>query len=384
MGPLQGIRVVELSTGIAGPVAGMLLADYGAEVVKVESPDGDPARALAGFAVWNRNKQSVVIDQRTEDGQQRLATMLAGADVCIFADPSPLDDAAIDNPGLLRLHMPPYTPDGTPWAGGAESYELLAAIGGLSSRQSSFDGGPIHLVYPFALYEQGVWAAACAVAALVERQRSGLGQRVTVAGIHGVLACSPGSFALDPTQPPLPTNIGPGGRHPCYSTFKCKDGEWLFMAALTPKFQANAFKTLGVGDLFADPRIGGLSSRLVLPENRPWARALLESAFLTRTREEWLEALEIGDCPAGPMYDRDTWLDHPQIAANDLRVEIDDPERGHVVMPGLCIGLGKTPGQVRTPAPRLGQHDATAGHWEPRQTPTPGPSPSQGEGVGWG
>jgi crotonobetainyl-CoA:carnitine CoA-transferase CaiB-like acyl-CoA transferase len=378
LGPLAGIRVVELSTGIAGPMAGMLLADYGAEVVKVEPPNGDPARTLPGFAVWNRNTQSVVVDRQAEAGQRRLAALLAGADVCIYADPSPLDAADVVNPGLVRLEMPPYLPGATPWAGGAESHELLAAVGGLSSRQSSFDGGPIHLVYPFALYEQGVWAAACAVAALVERQRSGLGQTVTVAGIHGALASSPSSFTLDPTQPPLPTNVGAGGRNPTYSTFRCKDGGWLFMAALTPKFQANAFKVLGVGDLFKDPRIDGLSSRLVLPENRPWVRALLEAAFLTRTRDEWLEALEQADCPAGPMLDRDAWLDHPQIAANGLRVEIDDPERGHVVMPGLCIGLAKTPGKVRAPAPRLGEHDATAGRWEPL---TPRPSlPPVGEG----
>jgi crotonobetainyl-CoA:carnitine CoA-transferase CaiB-like acyl-CoA transferase len=390
VGPLQGVRVVELSTGIAGPVAGMLLGDYGAEVVKVEPPDGDPARALAGFAVWNRNKQSVVVDRRVEGDRQRVAELLAGADLCIYADSSWFDDVRTENPGLLRLYMPPYLPGQTPWAGGAESHELLAAIGGLSSRQSSFDGGPIHLVYPFALYEQGVWGAACAVAALVERQSSGLGQKVTVAGIHGVLACSPGALALDPSQAPLPTNIGPGGRHPCYSTFKCMDGQWLFMAALTPKFQANAFKILGVGDLFADPRINGLSSRLILPENRGWVREKLANAFMTRTRDEWLEALEVGDCPAGPMFSRDEWLDHPQIEANDLRVEIDDPERGHVVMPGLCIGLAKTPGKVRAPAPRLGEHNQTAGRWSSRETLTPAlpqreresdsPPPRTGEG----
>src|SRR5690606_28064456 len=120
--------------------------------------------------------------------------------------------------------MPPYLPNLTPWAGGGESHELLSAIMGLSTRQSSFDGGPIHLVYPIALYQQGIWAAACAVAALVERQRSGKGQRVMVGGVHGVLACSPGSFAVDPGQPPLPTNVGPGGRNPTYTTYRCADG----------------------------------------------------------------------------------------------------------------------------------------------------------------
>src|SRR5262249_2004247 len=94
LGPLQGIRVVELSTGIAGPVAGMLLGDYGAEVVKVEPPGGDPARALAGFAAWNRNKQGVVVDPRSPRGRRRLSDMLAGADVCVYGAASSIDDAA--------------------------------------------------------------------------------------------------------------------------------------------------------------------------------------------------------------------------------------------------------------------------------------------------
>src|SRR5207253_1628686 len=120
------------------------------------------------------------------------------------------------------------------------------------------------------------------------------------------------SFTIDPSVPPVPTNVGAGGRNPPYSTYRCQDGEWLFMAALTPKFQLNAFKVLGVSDIFADERIGGVHNRLMLPENRGWVRARLASAFATRPRDEWLQLLEVGDCPAGPIYDRDTWLDHPQ------------------------------------------------------------------------
>jgi crotonobetainyl-CoA:carnitine CoA-transferase CaiB-like acyl-CoA transferase len=385
MRPLEGVRVVDLSTGIAGPLAGMFLADYGAEVVKVEPPSGDPARVLPGFAVWNRNKQSVVIDAHEAADRDRLAAMLAAADICIVGEYGEgaafVDDAAAGNPGLIRLHMPPYLPGDTPWSGGAESHELLAAITGLSSRQSSFDGGPIHLVYPIALYQQGTWAAACAVAALVERQRSGTGQRVTVAGVHGVLACSPGSFAVDPAQPPLPTNVGPGGRNPMYTTYRCADGAWLFLASLTPKFQANAFAVLGVGDLFADERIGGVPSRMLLPENRGWVRELLAGRFATRTRDEWLALLEAGDCPAGPLCDRDDWLDHPQLAANGLRVEVDDPERGRVVMPGLSIDLGATPGAITMPAPRLGEHSATAGIWAPRESAPAAPLAANGHAA---
>ena len=127
MRPLEGVRVVELSMGIAGPFAGMLLADYGAEVVKVEPPAGDPARQLPGFAMWGRNKQSVVLDIASEQGRQRLAQLLAGADLCITSDLHPVDAAGVANPGLIVLHMPPYTPGETPWAGGQESHALLSA-----------------------------------------------------------------------------------------------------------------------------------------------------------------------------------------------------------------------------------------------------------------
>jgi crotonobetainyl-CoA:carnitine CoA-transferase CaiB-like acyl-CoA transferase len=372
---LEGIRVLDVSQGIAGPLAAMLLADFGADVVKVESPEGDPARALPGFAVWNRNKRGIVI----EPGSEQLHHWLAGADVCVTGgleahlDPNSL---ARRYPRLVVLHTPPYAPGCTPWAGGAESHPLLAALAGPARRQSSFNGGPIDLVYPFPLYVQGHWAAASAVAALLERQRSGFGQVVTVSGLNGVMVSAVGTLVIVPGQAPLPTNVGPGGRHPCYTTYQCQDGEWLFLAALTPKFQVNAFKVLGVGDIFADERVAGVPARMLLPENRGWIRKALGDAFRTRPRDEWLARLEEGDCPSGPLGDRDEWLDHAQLEANALRVQVDDPERGLVTMPGVPLVMTETPGSVRTPAPTLGQHDPTAIPWPPCAPPAGTPPES--------
>ncbi len=366
---LGGIRVLDLSQGIAGPLAAMLLADFGADVVKVEPPQGDPARALPGFAAWNRNKRGIVL----ASGSPQLDQWLAGADVCVSSalDPSLDPERLVARfPRLVVLHTPPYAPTYTPWAGGAESHALLAALAGPSRRQSSFNGGPIDLVYPFPLYVQGHWGAAATVAALLERQRSGFGQAVTVSGLHGVMVSCAGTFIVVPSQPALPTNVGPGGRHPCYTTYQCQDGEWLFLAALTPKFQVNAFKVLGVGDVFADERINGAPARVLLPENRGWVRQLLADAFQKRPRDEWLERLEAGDCPAGPLGGRDAWLDHPQLRCNSLCVEVDDPERGRVTMPGIPLVMTETPGSVRTPAPTLGQHNATAMPWQPHAPPT--------------
>jgi crotonobetainyl-CoA:carnitine CoA-transferase CaiB-like acyl-CoA transferase len=373
---LDGIRVLDLSRGIAGPLAAMLLADFGADVVKVESSEGDPARSLPGFAVWNRNKRGIVV----ETGSDRLNQWLAGADVCVTSERD-LDQTLMKRfPRLVVLHMPPYAPGCTPWAGGAESHPLLAAIAGPARRQSSFDGGPIDLVYPFPLYVQGHWGAATAAAALVERERSGFGQAVSVAGLHGVMVSSVGTLSIVPSQAVLPTNVGPGGRHPCYTTYQCGDGEWLFLAALTPKFQVNAFKVLEVGDIYADERIQGVPARILLPENRGWVRKLLGDAFRTRSRSEWLARLDAGDCPAGPLGERDEWLDHPQLRANALHVQLDDPDRGRVTMPGVPLIMTETPGCVRTPAPTLGQHTRSAEPWPACSPPTGSQPPAAGAG----
>ena len=197
-----------------------------------------------------------------------------------------------------------------------------------------------------------------------------------MAGIHAVMVSCVGQLNIVPTQEGLPTNVGPGGRHPCYTTFQAGDGRWLFLAALTPKFQINAFRVLGVGDILADERIRGISARILLPENRGWIRDLMAEAFLTRTRDEWLALLEQGDCPAGPLGERDEWLDHPQVQANGLRVEVADPERGAVVMPGLPLVLTHTPGCIRSAAPMLGQHSQTAEPWPARPIPDGAPAPS--------
>ena len=136
-GALEGIRVLDLSTGIAGPMAAMFMADFGAEVVKVEPPGGDTARCMAGFAVWNRNKRGIVVDRGCEPGRRRLFEFVAGADVCVTSELGPdLDPSALSEryPELIVLHMPPYVPTETPWPGMAESHGMLSALAGPACR----------------------------------------------------------------------------------------------------------------------------------------------------------------------------------------------------------------------------------------------------------
>lgn len=356
---LHDIRVVEVAAGVAGSVAGMLLADAGADVVRAERP-GDAVRAEPGFAMWGRGKRSVT-------GPRRLDELLAGADVAIVDSGEPL---APVHPRLVVLHMPAW-PGGVPWAGGAGSHGLIAAHSGVAMRQASWEDGPIELVYPHVLYVQGAWAAACAVAALLERERSGLGQVVTVSGAHGVLVTSSASTAFEPGREPRNSAVGPGGANPSYTRYRCADGRWLFMGALTPKFQTRALEALGMSDVLADPRVDGVFLRLMAPENRTWLRDRFSAAFATRPRDEWLAVMAEVDCPAGPLEERDGWLDHPQVQAIGARVELDDPERGPTVVPGNPLVFDGRPLSTGRPAPRAGEHDGEQIAWPARAARAP-------------
>jgi crotonobetainyl-CoA:carnitine CoA-transferase CaiB-like acyl-CoA transferase len=135
-----------------------------------------------------------------------------------------------DSPRLVLVETPAYAGD-APWYGGAESHGLLAASLGVAWRQSSHDGGPVESVARFLLQVHGVWATVCTVAALVERERSGFGQLVSVSGVHAVMEANIGSFSVNPALPDPPTGIGPGGRHPTYTRFVARDGKWLASGA---------------------------------------------------------------------------------------------------------------------------------------------------------
>jgi crotonobetainyl-CoA:carnitine CoA-transferase CaiB-like acyl-CoA transferase len=383
MDALTDVRVLELGDGIAPSVVGMLLADFGADVVKVEPVSGSSSRTMAGFAVWNRGKRSVTVDPDAESDTAWLAANMAGADVCILgAGQEPADwgpsvaGATAANARLVLLRMPAYLPEGAPWAGGRESNALLAADAGVSWRQASEDGAPVESVYPHMLYVQGAWAAACAVAALAERERSSWGQEVTVTGVNAVMEACVSSLTVNPNAPDPSTAVGGVGRHPTYRPVRASDA-WLACGALGGKFEARLLDILGIAHILDDPRLAGRTENMLRPDNQPWVMDEISAAFLTRPRDHWLRALAAHGIPTGPLLDRDKWLDHPQIVANDLRVSVEDPERGTVVMPGVPISLTATPGRVRGPAPACGQHNGTP-PWRPQPRPEGLPPVSAG------
>jgi crotonobetainyl-CoA:carnitine CoA-transferase CaiB-like acyl-CoA transferase len=361
MGPLTGIRILDGTEGIAGPMATMYLADFGAEVLKIEPIGGERGRADPGFPLLNRNKAAASFDLGGSELPAPLEALIRGAHLCAFSQPMSwllgrrLDPGSVHaiNPACVYLHVPSFVGSG-PDGGLPESAELLAALTGVAASQYSFDDVPVDPVIPHLLYGQAIWAAGCASAALFERNRSGHGQLVTVGGIHGWLMTMTGSVTRRPGAPVVHPAGGPGGPVPFYRLYECADGEWLFLAGLTPAFQAAAFGALGIiEELLADPRLGGELIASALPENAPWVIERVKAAFRTRPRSEWLRVIAEAGCPCGPVWDRQTWFDHPQVAALGMRVAMDDPARGVVEMPGLPLNLAESPAELRWAAPPL-------------------------------
>lgn len=362
-GPLDDLRVLDASSGIAGAIATMLLADFGAEVIRIERGGHFTSRDNPGFAMWDRNKSHVQLDSVDE-----FDALIAGTDIYVYDQAAQSLDSTDTNPGLIKLYLPPYLDD-CPWAGDGESNELLSAALGISMRQSAFEDCPVDPVYPHILYIQGIWAASCAVSAIDQRESTGNGQTVMVGGAHAAAIAGCATSIVDPSQTVVAPPAGPGGPNATYTRYECADKKWFFLGALTPKFQLATFALLEIADIVDDPRIDGDLDAMLLVPNRAWVRARVAARFAAEPRDHWLGLLAEAGIPAGPVESREAWLNHPQVEAIGMRAQVDDPIRGTVTMPGIPLNLTGSPGTIRGP-----MRTADAPDWQPaptRQTQPP-------------
>ncbi|HEY1750624.1 MAG TPA: CoA transferase, partial [Caulobacteraceae bacterium] len=334
MSAFEGVKVLDCSQGLAGPMAGMLFADFGAEVLKVEPPGGDRFADKPGYQMWNRGKRRVTLDVETAEGRERLEALIGGADVAIF-DYSPRRMAALDlatvaerHPRLISLWMPPYGTSGQ-WSELEAHHGALTALTGGAWRQSSYEYQPVYLVAPFLHYAQANMAAGAAGAALYERGKSGHGQSLTVSGFHAVALVGGASGNI------LPPGRKPLGASPSYRTYECGDGKYLFLATLFSYFFQRAVNAMDLTVALAED---------VFPED---VTVMMEARFREKSRDAWLEILRDADVPCGPVSPREEWLGSELIANNDMRLVLEDPRRGPIEMPGTPIKLSKTPAQVR-------------------------------------
>lgn len=360
MEAFEGVRVVDLTTGVAGPVGTMFLADFGADVIKVETGAGDPSRKSASFVSWNRGKRAVLADPSNLAERVRVQDLFRAADLVVVPNTNSLDQWGVTANELVAganatvvLELPAW--DGTDlWAGGQESQQLLSAASGYSRRQSSYDGVPVDIVYPHLLYIQGLMAALAATAALTERLRSGLGQVVTVDGLHAVAEAFTGNYTLDPSLPVPNAAVGPGGANPTYRQYQGSDGEWFLIAGLTDKFQHRILVTIGEEWIIDDPRVNRDLTTLYSDVNRAWVYDAIRNRMLTKTRAEWLELLAEAGVPSAALNTPSEAFAHPQSHEIGMRASVKDPERGDLVIVGQPITGERTPARVAIGAPLPG------------------------------
>ena len=340
MSAFKGLRVLDFSQGTAGPMASMLLGDFEAEVVKIEPPAGDRAKDRAGYHAFNRNKQVRTLDLETAEGLAAAKALIALADVAVFDHaPGVLERLGLDgetltgaHPDLIHVWMPPYGTSGV-WSQLPPHHSLLTAVSGVAFRQGAYADQPIHLILPLVWYGQGVMGAAAISAALYERARSGLGQAVTVSGLHGVAEVTGPVRAL--ASPPLPRGQ-PLGAIPSYRLYPCGDGKWLFLGTLFANFYVRAIEAMGLAKYFEDMVMDPLL-----------ARQTLASVFATRDRDEWIDLLKAAGVPCAPVGPREPWFSGKAIAQGDLRRTFEHPTLGPVSIPNTPLKLSATPGSVR-------------------------------------
>ena len=366
-GPFDGITIIELASGIAGPYAAMLLADQGADVIKIEPPGGDPARRLPGFHVWNRGKRSVLADIESTEGRETVRRLADAADVLI-ADFSPgqgealgLDygSLAADNPGLVYCHLPPFGEAG-PHAHRPADDALVAAVGGVAGGQPSGGGNPVFGVIPMSSYGAALLSAGAIGVALWVRERTGRGQKAVVSWLAGALAMETGS--LVGMEGGFLSLMGlasltrqPQGASPVYRLYRAAD-DWLFVACGNSTFWGKLCIALDMPELVSDPRFENAPWGITNLQDRQALYEIIAPIIAAKPRAHWLRLLEEFDVPTAPVLTRAEFIDDPQVAHNGMRVEVDDPQVGRTVQMGIPVTFSRTPGGIRGPAPRLGEH----------------------------
>jgi len=369
-GPLAGMRVLELAQIMAGPTCGALLADLGADVIKVEKiAGGDDARGYreprvngvsAPFLMLNRNKRGIALDLKHTQGRAILLRLVRHADVLIenFRHGTMeklelgYDALAAENPALIYCSITGYGRDG-PWAdkGGfdlvAQAFAGLMAITGEPGRPPVKTGSPVSDI------NAGLLATIGVLAAWAHRQQTGRGQIVDTSLMEAALQQTSwhaaSFFATGESPGPL------GSAHLLtapYQAFATSDGFIVIGGANQGNWERIA-DVLGHPEWRNDPRFATNTARMA---NLPALVAAMSEVLASRPRVEWLARLDAAGVPAGPVHSVGEALSHPQTLARGMVVDLEHPEAGPTKALGCPVHLSATPTKVERPAPRLGEH----------------------------
>ncbi|GAB3042905.1 CaiB/BaiF CoA-transferase family protein [Parafrigoribacterium mesophilum] len=368
MTALTGIHVLDAASMMAGPYCATLLGDLGADVIKLEPPNGDETRRIGPrkgtesgvFVGVNRNKRSIAVDLRTDDGKEVLARLVQWADVVVDnLRPTArkrlgLDYAtlAAQNPRIISVSLSSFGADG-PYAGRPGIDPVAQALTGMMAVTGFADSGPLKAGPPVGDAVASLLAGFGAMSALWARERTGLGQQVDVSLIDGLIhiqAPYTGQYFLMGTQQPRSGNSI--GWYAPYNAFACSDGLYVHLACYNDKFFQNLCNALGQADLAADPRFATNDDRVA---NRDELDTIIAGFLATMPRQEALDHLWLHDVIVGPVNDYDEVFADPQVNHNGMVVDVNH-HTGPLKVTGVPVHLSRTPGAVRLPPPGLGEH----------------------------
>ena len=353
-GALSRYRILELGDRPAVAALGMLLADQGADVVKAESPEGDPLRGTPVFSVWNRGKKSVVADPRDEKDKRGLLALALDCDVVIEAFDTGMNPYGLDyetirsrKPDIIHLSIPGFSEAGNPTAS-----ELIvsAATGVYADRSADGSEGASFIALPYASVFGAMVAAPAVTAALFHREMSGEGQSIAVP-LYDAMFTAMGSAIV--RRPDVPA--GPGALSPAIARFyKCADGRWVNLNASYERSLRPMLSAMGHPDWYdalTDERL-----RSNLEEREEWAARFAE-VWLRKPAVEWEDIMEEAGVPLTMCRTLREWMETDHARQSGAVVELDDPVYGPMRQVGIQVRLEDTPGVIRGAAPALGQHN---------------------------
>jgi crotonobetainyl-CoA:carnitine CoA-transferase CaiB-like acyl-CoA transferase len=367
--PLEGVRILELGQIIAGTYGGQVLTDLGAEVIKVEAPEGDLGRnpsvasyeGLSGlFLTFNRNKQSIVLNLKNAAGRQLFYELVKISDVVIDNfRPGVLERLAIDYPTLSRINprIIQCSVTGFGSAGEYKDYPALdlniQAISGHMAITGELGRPPVRVGIPLADLSGGIYACKGILAALFDRERNGQGRRIEISMFDTMLHLLSyiGTMWLTNGEVPKP----PGSAHDYsvpWQAFATADG-YIVVATRQESFWRKLCAVLEHPDLAGDARFADNASRV---KHRDVLVPRLEQIFRTRTVADWLARLRAADVPAAPVNNVDAAFAEPPVKEREMIVEYDHPQVGKVRLPGNPIKMSDMSGTISRPAPMLGEH----------------------------
>jgi crotonobetainyl-CoA:carnitine CoA-transferase CaiB-like acyl-CoA transferase len=362
---LAGLRILELTQVMAGPFCGQVLADMGADVVKVEPPEGDSTRESLGTAAFlavNRNKRSVALDLKTPEHQAVLHRLVAETDVLLEnyrpgvaarlgADWETLCEL---NPRLIYASVSGFGQTG-PYAQ-RPGYDLIAqGLSGVMSVTGEPGGDPVKCGIPISDLSAGLFCAVAILSAVVARERTGRGQRIDTSLFEAALALSIWETAELWGTGRTPQPLGSAHRLSApYQALRTREG-YITVGANNQRLWKRLCDAIGRPELAADERFATNDARMA---NREALEAELESALAARSTDDWVAVLSEAGVPCGPIHDYRQVFEDPHTQAREMEVRLDHPVEGRISALGIPVKLSETPGSVRRPAPLLGEHTA--------------------------